>query len=281
MLIIYDENYENKDFSKDNNKEHKKFLNEKIYKASDTELSYRKINLLGVNNLLMEGKAKINSWRKFSLKDLIFIKIVETLRTFGITNSQLGSVKNCFFRKYYGRKLPSIKNGRLYGDYEYIIDHVVKLTRDHHLKIYLLIDEEFKCIFADEDYVIKSLGLVSFICINFDSIFTDILYQKYLGETHYIHNTIQLARVIENIPNKVRLISKKASNILDIIENNDYMSISIKKNGEEFLVKAEKINKTNKEQLLKMIEEKEFVDITVLKRDGNIVNIKVEEVFKV
>ena len=75
---------------------------------------------------------------------------------------------------------------------------------------------------------------------------------------------------------------EKEAELLKLIRNKDYKSIFIKKKDKnEFIVKGEKVELVKENDLVKMIEDKDFADINIVKRDGNIVNIKVEENFKI
>ena len=80
-------------------------------------------------------------------------------------------------------------------------------------------------------------------------------------------------------------LTTKEEELLRIIRNTDYNAIRVKKtDGEITLVYAEKIrdgsNGTTTQDLIEMLNTKDFQDISIIKRDGKIVKYKIEETIK-
>ena len=92
----------NKKFAMINPKKLKEFrdlLNEKRYRVADTGLSYRKINSLGGNKILIDERGNKKGWRKFSYKELIIISIIKELRLIGFIDEKLENLRDLFFKK--------------------------------------------------------------------------------------------------------------------------------------------------------------------------------------
>jgi len=65
------------------NSENRKLLNEKKYLVGDTEINYRTMNYWAKNKILPDGVIN-NGWKKFNLCELVWLKIVEKMREFGM-----------------------------------------------------------------------------------------------------------------------------------------------------------------------------------------------------
>src|SRR5688500_6466345 len=73
-------------------------INKKRYKVSDTTLTYRQANALGVDHLMPDDRKNKDGWHKFSAKELIYLLIVADLKKFGIKHSQLQELWDSFFK---------------------------------------------------------------------------------------------------------------------------------------------------------------------------------------
>lgn len=239
-----------------------KFLNEKRFRVADTSLSYRQINSLDNNEVLKDERKKKEGWRKFSLKELIFFSIIKELRIYGIRDKQLENLRDAFFRPKYKKQA----------------DFAVMMTFIK-LHIILAIDSESKVNFYDTASMELFLGksFRSIIEINLNEIVMD-LWEKIGGKRkEYKNNNEIMGEIIDDFD-----LNKKELEIMKIIRDKEYRNITIKKNGqEEFIVKGEKTDMISEKDLLEMIKKKDFADIKVVKRDGNIVNIKIEDTYKV
>ena len=71
----------------------------KAINTDKTKISYRVINHWTENGLIDENRSKDNSkgWRRFSLCDLIWLQVLYTLRTFGLSIKQLQAIKKHLF----------------------------------------------------------------------------------------------------------------------------------------------------------------------------------------
>ena len=78
-------------------------------------------------------------------------------------------------------------------------------------------------------------------------------------------------------------ITPKEKELLEIISKRDYSSIKVKKSNGNLIIYAEKIKSDSNyslSDLERLIKEKDYQDIHITKRDGKIVNLKIEETIK-
>lgn len=236
------------------------FLNKKMFRVADTSLSYRQVNSLGDNGIIKESRKDKKDWRKFSFKELLFFSIIGELRRYGIRDAQLKQLHDAFFKP----------NNIVASDLS-----LIKIFGG--IKIFLVVDGKANVFFYD----ILSFDLMggekykSFININLNELFMD-LWEK-IGKKRIEYNSY-----LSILTKAGDILSVKEKEVIRIIRDQEYRSITVRKNAEEnFIIRAEKVNKFNEKDLLEIIKKKNFADITILKRDGKIVNIKIEDTFKV
>ena len=63
------------------------------YRVSDTEENYRTINYWDEQGLLIGQREKVDSWRKFSILDLVWIRILKRLKNFGVEGEKILQLK--------------------------------------------------------------------------------------------------------------------------------------------------------------------------------------------
>jgi len=241
--------------------EARNLLNKKRFRVADTTLTYRQVNSLDTNKVLKDNREDNKNWRKFSLKELVYLSIVKELKEYGIINKQLENLKKAFFSK----------------NYVFSTDESLLFIL-HGIKIIMTLDKDSSVSF----YTIPSYNLfkrfsTSFININLNEIFLEIWERIGKRRIEYKNELDLLSGVIKDFDT-----DEKEVELLKLIRNKDYKSIIIKKkDNNEFIVKGEAIELVKENNLIKMIKEKNFADISIVKRNGNIVNIKVEENFKI
>ncbi len=239
-------------------KQARALLNKRMFRVADTFLTYRQINFLDADGLLEENRKEKNNWRKFSIKELVYLSLIKELRFYGVANKQLKDLNTIFFSE--GRTQRTEEN---------------LLSALRGKKIVLVLKNKCGFFFYNlPNYVIFHQRVKSHININLNEIVFEILDKigrkgiDYKDELYFMTKRADA--------------TKKEESILNFIRDKGYKSITIKNNkDEEYLVKGEKIKAVDEKELLKMIKEKKFADINIVKRDGNIVNIKVEEIFKI
>ena len=82
-------------------------INEKKYKVADTGLTYRQASYIN-KNILEDDRENKQGWRKFSLKEVIYLSLVQELRLFGLNDNQLINLKKSFFSNKYKSNFSSI-----------------------------------------------------------------------------------------------------------------------------------------------------------------------------
>lgn len=236
-------------------------LNKKRFRVSDTNLTYRQVNSLDNNNMLKDERKENNGWRKFSLKEVIYLSVIKEVKNYGITNDQLENIKKSFFSK----------------DYAFDTDECLLLILNG-VKIIMVLDKDF-CVsfYTIPSYFVYQKNSKSFININLNEVFLETWERIGKKRVEYKNELDLLAGIVKDFDT-----DEKEVELLKLIRNKDYKSIFIKKKDKnEFIVKGEKVELVKENDLVKMIEDKDFADINIVKRDGNIVNIKVEENFKI
>ncbi len=226
-------------------------INDKKYRVADTGLSYRKINYLYDVDIFDDSRDDTKEWRKFSLKELIFLRVIGELRGYGLQKKHIESVKKSFFNEKYG-----------IADF-YIADLAI-LTVLAKERIILAINNNFTAYYVDNiHYKAMFAKETSHICINLNELIGELLKKKMDYKT-FLFN-----------------ISDKEHQLMDIIQNEDYDKIEIKTSkGEIKTIKAEGKKNFNIKELGELLEKNQFCDISVQKRNGNITNFKFGKNFK-
>lgn len=235
---------------------YRKFLNKKTFRVADTDLSYRQINSLDGNKIIKDTRKNKKNWRKFSFKELIFFLIIKELRQYGIKDEQLKSLRNVFFGS----------DNSLHTDFS-----LIKIFGG--IKIFLVFDGEANVTFHDIVFfdLMGGDNYKSFININLNEIVMG-LWVKIGKKRIKYKNNFDLTDVY----------SPKEQEIIKIIRNKEYRNITVKKSvGKGFIIKAERSAEFKEKDLMEAIKKKDFMEIKVVKRNGNIVNIKVEDTYKV
>jgi len=227
------------------------FINKKGFRVVDTDLTYRKINHLS-KNLLKDEDRKEGSWRLFTFKELVFIRIVEELRKYGFVDDQLINLRDAFFDNKHKKSL-DFTLIEVFGKIKII------LIVDHSGFVGFYNESTFDCFVKD----IKK----SFISINFNQFVMDVW--EGIGKEKFGYN------ISDDI-----FLANKEEELISLIRNNDYDIVNIKKNDSSIIVKAGGEKVLSNDDLVKIIKTKSFGNIEIVKRDGKVVNVKVEDVFK-
>jgi hypothetical protein len=242
-------------------KEFQKIIDKKRFRVSDTTLTYRQVNFLDSGGFLNDDRDDKADWRKFSLKELFYLSIIKELRGYGFVDKQLKNLKKAFFSL----------------DYSFSTD-LAMMAIFVKAKIIMTVNNKGRITFYTMPlfYLLEGKSK-SFINLNLNEILMDIWERGGKSRIEYEDELGLLNSIISDFET-----SDKESEILKIIRNKNYKSINIKKKGkEEFIIKGENVKEMSKEELLDAIDNKDFADIEILKRDGSIAKIKVEETFKI
>lgn len=240
----------------------RKKINEKRFRVADTSLSYRQVNHLDYTDILNDNRKNKNGWRKFSLKELIFFSIIKELRKYGFRDEQLKTLKDAFFGNK-NKKLSDFAIG-------------IVFTK---LKITLIIDNENELGFYDDFGLKIFIGkeYKSYININLNEIVMEIWEKIGKKKIEYQDFDDIMDEIIDDSN-----LNEKELEIMKIIRSKDYKSITVRKSEtDKFIIKGETNDIVSENNLMKILKEKDFADISITKRNGRIVNIKIEETRKV
>lgn len=240
------------------------FVNTKRYTVSDTPLTYRQTRTLDQDNLLPKDPKRAKGWRKYSFKELVYILLVYELKQFGLQHEQLKGLWDSFFGRS-SKSVGDIVIGCVFGEVE----------------MFLILKGNGSVSFYDPiHFLLLRDSQSSALVIKINDIVNKLLTQ--IGK-----NPLLVRWSLQNSYfNKANVeVTSKEKVLLNILRNNDYSTIRIKKsNGQISVIYAGK-NSLNKgditpEDLKKIVSEKDFQDINIIKRDGKIVKLTIEETIK-
>ena len=220
------------------------FLNKEIATVKQTLMSHRTINHWDSLGLLLPQRNDDSKWRRFSIADLFWINVIDSLRDFGYPIEKIKIVKSQLFSK------PSKKNNLN----KYILD-VLTLQQDWNILIY----PSGQVSFQNGLINLSNQDGQGFIRINLYEVLEKILGSKDINQVSPTLN------------------KQEVSLLLDI-RKGDFKEITIKlKNGkiERFDMKRDVDMGTNAFQRVKeLIGGEEFQDITIKRQGGKIVSIE-------
>jgi DNA-binding transcriptional MerR regulator len=268
------------DFIKKNaNVLHKPIFTIKSSRACVEGLTYRKVNDWDAKDLISGSREdKKAGWRKFSISDVVKLKIISDLRKIGFSTEKIKSVIDKICNDYvtgYGANR-KVKSRKRFLQLEYNI-----LDCACGNKILLLVDEDEGVCFLPEWAVMQSH-------FYFDDASSPILMLPFFSYVQYIFTALKKDIRIEADPTVRQLFeqahTEKERRILEIIKNNDYEEIKITKpNGDKFTVKAKvrQRGSFSEKDIKEAIKRKDYQNVTVTKVGGQITAIVREETFKV
>ncbi|MFA6945345.1 MAG: hypothetical protein WC220_05530 [Pedobacter sp.] len=250
------------------------FINTKLFTASDTSLSYRLLNILGEEDLLVGKKKGKMDWRKFTFKELVYISILNELKKFGLKYEDLKSVKESFFNMKADQFNINGENPTL-GDV--LILYVFKGVEVS--LIYFNPDEIFYVDPFTELALPKELQ--SFVHITLNPL-VNRLWTRFGNESFpiLVSNDSQSMKILH------QQLTNKEEKVIELLRDKNNSSVKIKKESNDIsLAYAEKTdstlpNETPVSNLLRLLKSSDFEDIKITKRNGKIVNIKTEESIK-
>lgn len=131
-------------------------LKSPMFSVKDSRISYRTLHHYQELNIIEPKKSKINSWRKFTGIDLIWIDTIVQLRNFGIGLDKLKSLKMNLFDK---GNLGTIDKVQLLISNSF--ENEIALAILKHYQLYLVIFPDFTFSFHDSQ-TLKQLHLKSY-----------------------------------------------------------------------------------------------------------------------
>lgn len=252
-------------------------VNAKLYKVADTPLTYRQTNTLDKDNLLPKDAQTGRGWRKYSLKELVYLSLVSELKQFGVQHVHLRQLWDSFFKEP-----EKVKNGRATTAPNKGIGNIAIGCVFGQVEILLVIDKNGDTTFYDPThFLLFGVDKTSCLVVRVNDVVNKLLEQTgkkafpikwSLGSTFLGDISRQPANDKEKI-------------VFELLRNNNYTTIRVKKtNGQIGIIYAGKNSSTSEnitpEKLREIINSKDYQDINIVKRDGKIVNLTVEETIK-
>lgn len=224
-------------------------------------LTYRKINDWDSKNLVSGSRNKNSAgWRRFSVVDIITLKIITDLRNFGLNTDNIRAILADI------NSYPTSRGAKLIL-FEYFIFDCLNGN-----KILLLIDSQNKVSFLSESDAIWAhfsldSGSAPLIVLPFYS---------YVDSLNTKNSSVLTGELFH--------LTQQEEKILDIIRNGDYDRVTITKpSGEIIKIKATTRRQGNfsDKDVIKAINIKDYQCVTVSRVGGKKVEIKREETIKV
>jgi len=222
---------------------------DKQYSLKNTHVSYRVINHWCKLGLVQDSRKKQTKWRKLSLSDLVWIKIIGRLRKFGLSLNKIKKVRQELFYS------PIKKTTRIH-QFEMYIGHAM-LKRP----CLIIVFEDGSAdigLFSEYKARIELIGgLKSHLIINLNDIVQEIfstkdITPKYTSGTEL--NTEELSLMLA-------------------IRSGNYKSIKIRfKDKSIKLLELEK-EETTQKRINQILKENNYQDIQLTQSDGKIVKI--------
>ena len=251
----------------------KEGLNNKKFHIKDTGLSYRQIAELDKGGMLGQARRESGSWRSFSLKELVYLKLIEELRKYGIQNSALSNVREAFFKKPF---LEDVRNvDAPLSTAEMMIVHFFLESL-----VLVAINSDGDVAFFDRFHAPLTSTLESCLLINFNELTHTVM--KAHGWTEPLKYRTSDFPTDESVAGSD--ISSVEMELLRTVRDGAYRQIEITmKDGRPALMRVRKPDLAglhDEAELLKIIRDKSFATFNVTKRDGKVQSFQEEDTIK-
>lgn len=279
-------------------------IDEPIFNIHDTGVTSRLIRHW-VEKKLIDNIGKEGKWHKFSLVELVWIKIIKKLREFNCPIKIIKSLKDAVYEDF------QIDISENKEQIEKVILEVVKSQgfSEQYVKQILESEEVKKQLSKFKVSLLKYLVLdvvilKTYYAIHFNAKNEFMLYKDRFHNTYmeneesyeFLHNSYMSVSIteimsefiikspIEISHKKLHLLTDCEANILQTIRSKEYKSVSINldKHGKPFtitLTDEADIHKTDR--LTKLITENSYGTITLTHKKGNIVHCINERKIKI
>ena len=238
-----------------------------MFRIADTSLSYRKISNLSDNDLLPGHSQQADrSWRKFSIKDYVYLLLIADLRSFGMSTKQIQRLKDIFYGSEGGHTTKALC--AVFG----------------RIEISLLCFANGDIFLCDSDGAAllesKERAHEPFVKINVNKHVDHVLTLADIP-----HNTDILETAAQrHLRSDLHAVSLKEIKTLGIIRNQDYKKITIfmKDNEPDAITTTELLDHTilSKRDLLQLLDGFKFGKVEIVKNDGRTVHVKRENSVK-
>lgn len=252
--------------------DYENLLNEKRYTVKDSNMSYRQANSMDEDSMLPNDPERKQGWRKFSLKELIYIELILDLKKFGLQHSQLRDVRHAFFRE--PNEPVESSTGKIVP-HKLVIEEVLGYVLGH-VEMIMSISPTGELVFYAPGFFTLMYPRETFIFVNINNIVNRVLRRFSLPEFTPKWTLSTESHAL--YPSEVKALS--------IIRKQEYKTIEItKKDGEINIVRAEGDPEENKElteqEVLALLHSGEYLNINITKRDGKLVKVSKKDTYKI
>lgn len=238
-------------------------------------LTYKKVNDWDSKELLSYSRLNlVAGWRRFSIIDILRLLIISDLRKLGFNLRKITNLlKNINDYTFDSNKLKQTISPNRLNTLDIFFFECLSGN-----KIYLIITEKEKIIFSNETDLHKKQFYLS-------ETFTPVIIIPFFDYVNKIAEKIDIKMKYDK-DNEVYELFKilpLERKILDIINNKNYESITIRKrDGKIQTIKVKEIHRGNfsDHNIVELINKKDYQSVSVLVKDGNKINITREETIK-
>lgn len=192
----------------------------------------------------------VQKWRKFNLIELLWLSVIEELRTFGFSISNIKNVKEQLFASI------TLEDQQQYP----LIEHTIMEALIYAVPAFLIIDKQGEASIVDDKEYVKQLQaeqIVNHIVISINQSIKDNILHLYS----------------KPIYTKSSVLSKQELKVLSAVREKNFQSIKIKKkSGEIDMIEGyETIN--TEEKIVDLLKSGKYQNIEVKQENGKIVCI--------
>lgn len=234
-------------------------IQKRTFTVKDTGLTHRQINYLTSNGIMGDAREDELSWRRFNLKELVFLNIVAELRQYGTKDTILKSLHDAFFKDMCDRATDVMMFVALAGEKVYLTIEGGGSIGFYNITMHQLYHSKTPCHMNINfnEYVLKAWNMHEG-----DS-------AEYRDEIQHLEEKFSKERPT---PQEVDL--------LDMIRDGKYKSFKIRRSGGgKLTVNARHMTKVQEEELEQVLKKRDYAEITVVKRDGKVVHVSLDDMY--
>lgn len=223
------------------------------------EITSRKLNDWDAKGLLVQHRHSDNGWRLFSLADVIRLKIIQDLKTYGMSNIQIQKTLNDIF------ELNDMKR-------QYLFETFLNICATAR-KVVIIVEFDGSASFYLEDTAYVNLKMDKSCC-------KPVLILPFYDYCMPFmpHDEYRMSITTTDVVNEQNRTNLGV--IADCLIDEECREISLKKNANGLQIKPKKINKNiTKKDFIKYIQnldEKSFKEIRISLRNGEIKTLSEE-----
>lgn len=237
-------------------------INAGPFPVSATGLSYQQVNWLTKDGLLgASEKAGERGWRKFQFREIVYLRVLSELRSFGVGNDALRGLHQLFYAN------PTTADEIILACLK--ASEATLLFYPDGTGFVLSPERLFEAEKSDDEAVKRAAIRVAVSRSVCEAI-------KLIG-LEPVETICTLGKMIRRFS-----LTPKEQEVLDALRNDNYLTISVtKKGGELSVIHAENNRRENvPDDALVPLLMKDYADIQLKRRDGKTVYVSIEETVK-